>query len=268
MRWTLLLHGVTLWLGSEAARAQSAPPVRIAVEMAADPWARPDGSGFANEVVRRAFAAVGGSVDVMVVPYARCRRMVLSGDVVACLLMSAAPDLAGRVDFPPVPLVRCRTLLLRARLARGSVRRLADLSKGASVGVVRGYEYPPAVGAAAHVGDIRLEYSDSEEMMLRKLAAGRLSAAIVNVDESRSLAFIRARAGVADVVEPVAQLGVLESHIGFSRVHPQGARALADFTRGWRLLEQRGVVRQLEREWRDSADAVVRAAQASTVAHP
>ncbi|MET0859109.1 MAG: hypothetical protein ABWY27_20345, partial [Telluria sp.] len=88
-------------LGCAIAGAAPATPGRlqILVEDAASPWSNHDGHGYANDLVRAAFAAAGVDVELVVVPYARCKAMVMQGSTVACFSMSASPELANRVRF-------------------------------------------------------------------------------------------------------------------------------------------------------------------------
>ena len=79
----------------------------IAVEDDAAPWSRADGSGYANDVVVAAFKAVGVDVQLRVMPYARCKRMALNGEVAACLSMSPAPELNGSIELSARPLFTC-----------------------------------------------------------------------------------------------------------------------------------------------------------------
>ena len=79
----------------------------IAVEDDAAPWSLADGSGYANDIVSIAFKAVGVDVQLKVVPYARCKRMVVNGDVAGCFSMSPAPELAGLVELSEQPIFSC-----------------------------------------------------------------------------------------------------------------------------------------------------------------
>lgn len=248
-----------LLLADVRAGAHQKETLQVAVEDAADPWSRADGTGFANDVVREAFQAAGVQVRFLVVPYARCRSMAIEGAVAACFSMSAAPDQKGTVRFPSQALFQCFTELLQNPSWPLKSGRLHDLPRGTVVGTVIGYEYPPEVRRAAATGAIRLEESASETILLRKLAAHRLSAALVNLNESKPLDYVRALAGVTSGVGDAGRVGTLSSYIGFSVRHPRGAWALEKFDRGMRRLSASGALVRLRRRWADSSAATVRA---------
>jgi polar amino acid transport system substrate-binding protein len=88
-------------LGCPSASAAPVTPARvqILVEDAASPWSNQGGEGYANDLVRAAFAAVGVDVELKVLPNARCKAMVLQADAVACSSMSASPEL-GNLSEP------------------------------------------------------------------------------------------------------------------------------------------------------------------------
>src|SRR3954464_11679837 len=66
--------------------AQTRPDtIEVGVEDAAAPWSQADGTGFANDVARAAFAASGIVIRQRVLPYARCKSLVVSGSLVACV---------------------------------------------------------------------------------------------------------------------------------------------------------------------------------------
>src|SRR5688572_9362570 len=71
--------------------------IDIGVEDAAAPWSQADGTGYANDVARAAFAAAGVEVRMHVLPYTRCKQLVVKGELVACVSMSPAPELRGVV---------------------------------------------------------------------------------------------------------------------------------------------------------------------------
>lgn len=232
-------------LAATQSPSHAAPPIVIAVEDAAAPWSRADGTGFANDVVREAFAATGMPVRLSVVPYARCKRMVVAGEVAGCFSMSREPALDATVALSADPLFTLDVLL---------VSRGAPLPPHARVGIVLGYEYPDTVRALARHGDA-LEIVPSEEIGVRKVAEGRLDAAIVNANVIKPVAFVAARAGVPGRVQPLARLGGMPAFVGFSRAHPDGPRARAAFDDGMRRLRASGRLRALERAWLDRVTA-------------
>lgn len=246
-------------------------PIPIAVEDGSAPWSRPDGTGFANEIVAAAFGARGVPVAQQVVPYARCRALVMEGAVVACFSMSKAPDLQGIVAFPSVPLFVCTTELVHnpARpVSAAAIRSINDLPPGTSVGVVIGYEYPPEVEAARQRGAIVLKSVTSEELLLRLLAAGRLQTALVNLNDSKPLALLAARAGVRVPLSRISLVGSLDSHVGFSVRHPKGLASLREFEHGMATIRRNGTLARIERAWADSSRVTITRARAQQTPRP
>ena len=65
-----------------------AADLKIMAEDAAEPFSRADGTGYANDVVKAAFHAVGVEIAFDVVPYARCKKDAEDGKIAACFSMS------------------------------------------------------------------------------------------------------------------------------------------------------------------------------------
>jgi hypothetical protein len=237
-------------------------PLEIAAEDAADLWSRADGTGLANEVVRAAFLAAGVEVTFRVVPYARCKQMVREGSVAACFSMSRDPELKGVVLFPSTPIFTCFSELVQDKAHPAPAARLRDLPRGTVVGTVLGYEYPDALRAAAKSGAVVLDESPSEEMLLRKLAAGRLPAAVLNVNAEKSIEYVTASAHLPGNAERLDRVGELASFVGFSAKNPQGPVALKKFEEGIRVVIANGTVAAISRRWADTSAAVIRASRA------
>jgi ABC-type amino acid transport substrate-binding protein len=256
---SIALHGAVLAvvaLASDDVRGVYAPrsvgadtTVEIAVEDAADPWSRRDGTGYANDVVRAAYQAVGVRALFRVVPYTRCKRLVTEGAVVACFSMSRDSTLAHDVVFAKAPLFVCNADYFENRAKPLGARRPEDVRRGTVVSIVLGYEYPESVHQLARRGIIRLEPSPSEEISLRKLAAGRVDAAIINYNDVKNVAYLSASVGAPGMLRPAFRAGVLESFIGFSRRHPRGAWARERFDRGLRTIAADGRLKRIEADW-------------------
>lgn len=239
---------IVVLLASASAIAAPAAPLQILVEDAASPWSNRDGSGYANDLVRAAFDAAGVATRLAVVPYARCKALVMRGGAVACFSMSASPELGQLVRFADKPLFSVTPRFyynLRQPLAAKS---LAGLAPGTRIGIVHGYEYPPFVDQLARRGII-LDHGRSDVANLKKLAAGRLDAALVMTDEMRSEELIERQAGVRNIGFAFAG-APMGSFIGFSTVHPDGEAQRRLFNQGFQAISENGTRRALQAGWK------------------
>jgi len=230
------------------AAAPARQPVRVLVEDAASPWSGHRGVGMANDLVRAAFAAVGAPAQLVVVPYARCKALVLNGAAPSCFSMSAAPELAGAVRFADKPLYSITAQFYAARNGTRPPTSLAKLRPGMRLGIVRGYEYPPEITALEKRG-IVLETARSEVINLRKLAAGRLDLAVVMTAPLRSAAMLERQAEVSGVAQAFSgpRMG---SYIGFSTSNPDGERQRRLFNAGFKAIADNGERQKIEARWK------------------
>ncbi|SCK11583.1 ABC transporter substrate-binding protein [Vogesella sp. LIG4] len=219
--------------------ALHAAPLTIMVEDAAAPWSNPDGSGYANSIVREAFNAAGVPIKLIVVPYARCKASVLAGEAAACFNMSWEPAMQGRVTFASQPIFVTESRVYAvSNTTLASAGNLASLPAGSSVGLVYGYEYPDKLNSIK--ARVSIDYSNSESIMLKKLLAGRIQYAVLNIDARKTEALVMHNAGIdRQQVRYLFTAGKLRSYIGFSTRHPQGEHALQKFNQGMRRIHDR-----------------------------
>ena len=237
--------GMLAFAGALAAPAER---VQILVEDAASPWSNHDGVGFANDLVRAAFSAAGVSADLAVVPYARCKALVMQGGAVGCFSMSAAPELARLVRFADKPLFSVTPRFYYNPKRRARPKSLADLKPGMRVGVVRGYEYPPFVQQLGQRGLV-LDSAQSDVASLRKLAANRIDVALIMTDEMRSPELIQQQAGVRDIAYGFQSMP-MESFIGFSTLNPDGDAQRRHFNAGFETISANGVRQEIQAQWK------------------
>lgn len=228
-------------------------PLLIAVEDDASPWSNSDGTGFANDIVSAAFKAAGVEMVLTVVPYARCKDMAIKGKAAACLSMAWLPEFSGKIVFAEKPLFPCYADYFSPINKPLKATREEDLPKGTVVGIVSGYEYPPSIYALQKKGVLIFEESESENLNLKKLAMGRIDAALVDNNETKTAEVLIARAGVTGQVTRSFRSGIMNLFIGFSSKHPQGMEALKKFNKGHRIISANGTRRNIEQKWRDIA---------------
>ena len=258
----LLLVATTL-LAHAPARATSPPAqLDVAVEDAADVWSRSDGTGYANDIVRAAFRAGGIEPHFLVVPYARCKAMVIQARVPACFSMSRDASIPASVVFSDSANFVFHSDFFQSIGRPLQVPSPEQLPPGTRVGVVRGYEYPAVLYQLQQRGIIRLVVAGSEAINLRKLADGRLDAAMINTDATKRAADVLERADVRGRVTLAFAGGSLPAFVGFNIRHPRGADALARFNSGRRVIATNGVLSSIKHLWADSILAVQRHATA------
>ena len=250
MRLSTLLSraACVVLLAGAGAAAAAGPRLRILVEDAASPWSNRAGDGYANDLVRAAFAAAGADVDLVVVPYARCKALVMQGGAVGCFSMSAAPELGSLVRFADKPLFSVTPKFYYNTSRKVSARSVAELKPGMRVGIVHAYEYPPFVSQLAARGII-IETTRSDVANLRKLAAGRIDVALVMTDEMRSEELIERQADVHNIAFAF-QSAPMESFVGFSTAHPDGDAQRRRFNRGYQSITDNGTRQGIQAKWK------------------
>lgn len=246
-RWRLVL-ALLLAPAAGVAQRPARDTLDIGFEDAAAPWSQPDGTGFANDLVIAALRAEGIAVRKHVLPYARCKQLVLRGELVACTSMSPERGLTNRVRFSRRTLFvfTCSFFERRDQPLPGAI---TALEPGTRVGIVFGYEYPPEMMRVLRQRGARLEPAPSEEANLRKLARGRLDAAVVNRDDIKSPHWVAANAGVLGRVALAFTGGTLPAYIGFSLAHPDGLAMAERFDRGFDRIIASGEAARIRQQW-------------------
>ncbi|HRE18919.1 MAG TPA: transporter substrate-binding domain-containing protein [Rhodocyclaceae bacterium] len=229
--------------------ATAAAPLEINVEDNADPFSQADGSGYANEVVKAAFAAVGVDIKLVVMPYARCKKQVIEARSVACFNMSAEPALSGKVKFADTPLFSVTPVYFEDIRRPLGIKSEAELRRGMRVGIIRDYEYPDSTMMAATRGVI-FEGGRSEQNNLKKLAAGHLDAALVMSNELTGTRPFLREAGVGDNVRVAfVSSGRQIAYFGVSIKHPLGASTLEKYNEGIRIITKNGTLAGIKAKW-------------------
>ena len=223
--------------------------LEVYVENAADPFSRPDGTGYANDVVRAAFEAVGVRVRFVVVPYARCKYKVLSGEAVACVSMSWDPSFEGQVKFADTPLISVTPVYYENPARPLSARSEAELGKGVTLGTIRGYEYPDSVMKAKARG-VLFEENASEQANLQKLALGRIDAALVMSNPLTGVDHWVDDANVAQHVRIAFTSATSENgYFAVSTRHPGGLPALRLYNKGITIITANGRLGKIKSKW-------------------
>ncbi len=162
--------------------------------------------------------------------------------------MSWEPELQGRVKFAQIPLFSVTPVYYQNRLRPLAASKESELGAGVSIGIVNGYEYPDSAMKARERGATFVA-ARSEQINLKKLAAGRIDAALVMDNALHGARQWAQEAGVANQVVASFTSVRQDSYIGFSLKHPKGEWALAEFNRGYALMQAEGQRRKIAEKW-------------------
>lgn len=223
----------------------------IAAEDGAGPWGQPDGTGCGNDIVLAAYAAVKVPVRLEVMPYSRAKSGVLAGHYVACFGMAWTEDLKGKVVFADKPLYSVTAMLVQSLSKPLGAASAKELATGTRVGTVFEYEYPAAFYDLTKRGFLTPMPAYSEVVSLKNLDLGRVDAALVVVDELKSLDYLIAQAGLEGKVDSAFDLGGQGTYLGFSTVHPLSGFARRRFNEGFAIISKDGTLKKILEAWRN-----------------
>jgi len=200
--------------------------------------------GFAVDVVRAAFAAVGVNVEFEVLPYARCLAKARAGKLVGCF--DAVPNgmIAPHYLWHTHPLF---TTHMNVYALAGSPDQgmTAARLEGKTVGVARDYEYGDEFDLNTKI--VR-KVVDKNEQGFKMLQAGRIQymAAEQRIADALFRRYPQAFGGKFKVAGTVATPGL---YMAFTRDAPDGARYLAKFNEGYTIIRGNGTYKDIEKRW-------------------
>src|SRR5579872_5704611 len=191
---------ILFFVTGEVHRALAAPEITIMVEDASEPFSRADGSGYANDLVRAAYKAVGVKLTLNVVPYARCKEFLKRAMVPGCFAMSSSKDLDNTgIVFSREPLFQVYADVFLNSASQRHPKSLADIPPRSTIGIINGYEYPDEVYEMEKAG-IHLERNIDDSANLKMLAHNRLDAAILMTSDFENITRRRDTGGPRNLI--------------------------------------------------------------------
>ena len=243
MRW-LMMPVLLVW----AVAAWSAPPTLTLVsENDWYPYAaerQGEARGLSVDIIRAAYAAVGVQVHFKVMSYARCMELLDLGEEIGCFNTPDDKAIRQRQRLPRHALdSNPAYVYVRADFPRDAMT-LEELD-GKGVGLVNGYRYGDAFMQDPM---ILHEYSASDLLNLKKLAAGRLDYIVLYERVAR---YLMGQYGkdLGIQIKPVTPIGDIDIYLSFSAVHPRAAEAMQLFDQGMDVLQRTGRYAQILDEW-------------------
>ncbi|RFP15736.1 MULTISPECIES: ABC transporter substrate-binding protein [unclassified Duganella] len=200
--------------------------------------------GFAVDVIREAFAAVGVTVNFEVLPYARCLDDTKRGRLVGCF--DAVPNamIGGSFLWHKHPLFTTHMNVYALSDSPESGLTAHQL-EGKTVGVERGYEYGDEFDLNTKI--VR-RIVDKNVQGFRMLLAKRIQYMAAEERIAKAL-FIKEAAEFGGKFKLVGTVATPGLFIAFSKAGPDGAKYLAQFNRGYTIIRDNGRYKAIEAIW-------------------
>lgn len=217
---------------------------------AEDDWApyssiiKGEARGFAVDVIREAFAAVGLDVKFVVIPYVRCMAMAKRGELVGCF--DAVPNqlIINNYLWHDKPLFVTRMNIYALADSKEIGLKAADL-EGKTVGTTRDYEYGDPFDLNTKI--VR-EVSNRNDQGFRKLLAGRMQYMAAE-EKIAKLVFAKYPKEFAGKFKEVGTVDTPGLYIAFTKKSPLGAKYLEKFNQGYAIIVKNHKYRALEAAW-------------------
>lgn len=204
--------------------------------------------GFAVDVITAAYAAMNIKVRYLAAPYARCLKLVETGQELGCFDSLNEAKLNEHFLFHQVPIFEAEIGIYAAADSSQSGLRASDLS-GQRVGLTHGYTYTDVID---NDHSIVREMAPSDYSNLRKLALKRSDYSLVytRVVDYLSALYPQELQGK---IKQVGTLSVDKLYVSFSKRRPEAARYASLLDQGLLKIRKNGVYAKLEQAWRQAA---------------
>lgn len=167
--------------------------------------------GFDYEVMVRVFEAMGYRVDVTILPWKRCLRMIESKRADAILDISLNEKRKTLMYFPEENISHSVSVLFHLQGKKFTYENLEDL-RGLTIGTILGYKYNKEFLAADY---FRKEPVKSEKQNLEKLINGRIDLFLSNKYVGL---FSAKKMGVLDKIDYIRKpVSSGDNYVAFSR---------------------------------------------------
>ncbi|WDP92830.1 MAG: transporter substrate-binding domain-containing protein [Desulfobacter sp.] len=235
----ILIAFIVCCTGTHPIYAES---ITIAAEDDWIPYARQDGTGLANEIIRAAYESIGIRVKYDVIPYARVLLYLEIGRYIGGFNVPLDKTSVSRYILGKKPLFNAVSAYYENINNPLIARNRDQLTHGEKIGVVRGYGYGNHYLDSVGEGLIIEEVSNSEISNLKKLALGRIDGTIIYSKTAdiliKQLALdTKIRFAFINESTPI--------YLAFSRAHPKGQYFADKFDEGMIKIQTNGVYQKI-----------------------
>ncbi len=219
-----------------------AETIKIAAEDDWVPYAKKDGTGLANEIIKAAFESLGINVEYTVLPYARVLHYIEKGSYVAGFNVPLDKQSKAKYIMGGKKIFDAVSAYYNSKDRPLNAKSRNELRGGKTIGVVRGYGYGDHYLKLVEKGLIKEDVANSEISNLKKLAVGRIDGTII-YDKTASILIKQLK--LKSNIEFAFQNEKTPIYLAFSKKHPDGQYYADKFDEGMAKIENNGVYQRI-----------------------
>ncbi len=224
-----------------------AKPIKILVEDAWPPFAFKKENravGMSIDIVRAAFKNVGESVELVQVPYTRCKAQTATGRYVACFNSAHSKEMDNDFLFPKEPLFKSKGLIIANKItARNKPLRLKDI-EGKSVALPAEFPFGKEFDENTQINKI---FTSSDQTSLMMLKSNRVS--FVAIDEYVYYYYLKTNPEFKNQFYVVLELSEEPIYVHFSKKHKDAAELIKKYDMGLSMLKVSAQYNEILEDW-------------------
>ncbi len=214
---------------------------------AEDDWApyssniKDSAQGFAVNVNKAIFQAVGVDVKFKVVSYAQCLSDILKNtEVVGCFNTAKSAANESHFYWPHEPLFQASVFIWVPADSRLKGLSYKDLI-GQKVGTTDGYEYGAAFDSSR---EVEKKVFESDKDLFKNLAQKKIDYAVVYADPAYLA--LKSLPKESNLVKSVGTLNKLDLYVSFSKMNPKSLHFLKLYNKGMDIIKKNGTYNKLK----------------------
>ncbi len=182
-------------------------------------------------------------------PYARCKSLTEKGEYIACFTTSKTSQTEKKLIFPKNSIINVRNILWVKKGKEISNCDISKWPKPLKVATTNQYEYVQKFDDYVKNKIISPIMINQETQGLSMVDYERVDAAIVTIDEVKTIEYVKLRAGLKINVVIGCDLGTLKGYISFSKKHKRSKILAEQFDKGIGIITKNGELKKLQLTW-------------------
>ncbi|WP_413557422.1 substrate-binding periplasmic protein [Bdellovibrio sp. HCB209] len=230
-----------------ASLASHAKPIKILVEDSWPPFAFKKENravGMSIDIVRAAFKNVGENIELVQVPYTRCKAQTATGRFVACFNSAHSKEMDSDFLFPKEPLFKSKGLIIANSITvKTKPTKVKDL-EGKTVALPAEFPFGKEFDENYRINKI---FTSSDQTSLMMLRSNRVS--FVAIDEYVYYYYLKNHPEFKNSFHVVLELSEESIFVHFSKKHKDTQELIKKYDVGLAMLKLSPKYNEILEDW-------------------